>query len=260
MPENETIIGDVAQTQGNPQPAPSSTQGNPQSGPAPSTVQSKSPEPSKPLKKNQTSYLFLAIILIALIVAAAVSLNNNASKNTTTKQTTTNISIQTTAPQNSILLLSAIPLASNMFDYYTYTSNTITIDQYGLPFTQNLISSSTLPSNYTLKIPQSYANVTSPIMVFINISSYPNASSAQSHYRNISKSIANITISNSHSINNSAIYSTNVYGLSLIGEIFQYQNYIVIAITWGNPKTFINSSYVSNIAEKQYSILNNGTK
>ncbi len=261
MNENETTIGNTAQMQSEPQRAPLQAQAGQQSGSTPPPIQPKQSEPSKPLNKNRTLYSLLAVILIVVIIVASISLNNNTkSKNITTNQTTTNTLVQTTVPQNSYQLLSSIPLESSMSDYYNYTSNTTTIDQYGLPFTKDLILSDTLPSNYTLKVPQTYANITSPMMVFINISSYPNVSSAQANYRAIAKNIANITISNINSINNSAVYSTNVYGLSLIGAIFQYQKYIMITITWGNPKIFINSSYASNIAEKQYSILNSKTK
>lgn len=261
MDENETTIDNTAQMQSEPQQAPTPTQTNPQPESTLPPTPPKQPETSKLLNKNKIIYSLLAVIIIALIIVAATSFNNNVKpKNTTTSQTIANITVQTTTPQNSSPSLSSIPLESNMSDYYNYTSNVTTIDQYGLPFTKDLILSSALPSNYTLKVPQTYANITSPIMVFINISSYPNVSSAQSNYRAIAKSIANITISNINSINNSAVYSTNTYGLSLIGAVFQYQKYIMTTITWGNPKIFINSSYASNIAEKQYSILNSKTQ
>ncbi len=252
MDENETTINNTAQMQSEPQQAPTPTQTNPQPESTLPPTPPKQPETSKLLNKNKIIYSLLAVIIIALIIVAATSFNNNVKpKNTTTSQTVANITVQTTTPQNPYQLLSGIPLGPDMSDYYNYTSNTTTIDQYGLPFTKDLILSSALPSNYTLKVPQTYANITSPMMVFINISSYPNVSSAQSNYR----SIANI-----NSINNSAVYSTNTYGLSLIGAVFQYQKYIMTTITWGNPKIFINSSYASNIAEKQYSILNSKTQ
>ena len=260
MQENETTIDNATQMQSEPHRASLSTQMNQQSGSTPPPAQPEPSEPSKFPNKKIAIYSLLAVILIAVIIVAAMSFNNNVKTKNTTSQPTTNIAVQTTTLQNSYQLLSSIPLESSMSDYYNYTSNTTTIDQYGLPFTKDLISSSTLPPNYTLKIPQTYANITSPIMVFINISSYPNVSSAQLQYKAISRIIANITLSHINSINNSAIYSTNMYGLSLIGAIFQYQKYIMIVITWGNPKIFINSSYASNIAEKQYSILNSNTK
>ena len=273
MQENETM-GDTSQAQDKPEP--STMQTTQQTGPVPNSNKIP-PTPSEPStgspKKNKTLYSILAVILIVLIALAAISLNNapqpkttNANK-TTTNTTTTNITVQTTIPtqapqpppkpQNSYTLLSGIPLAPSMSDYYTYTSNITAVDQYGLPFTKNLISSKTLPSNYTLKIPRAYANVTSPIMVFISTTIYPNQIQAQSDYKFLLKNITNISIARVVGpVNNSEIYYAKSFNLTLIGAALTSGNTVSVMLTWGNPATFINSSYVSAMVLKEYSIIN----
>ena len=267
MQENE-IPGDTSQTQNKSQP--STTQTTQQSDPAPSTP---SPSPSEPatvtLKKNRTPlYSLLAVILIVIIAFAAITLSNAPQpKNINTNKTTTTITVKTTIPvqsskiQNSYTLLSGIPLAPNMSDYYTYTSNTTAIDQYGLSFTKDLISSKTLPSNYTLKIPKAYANITSPIMAFISTTIYSNQTQAQSNYKFLLKNITDISTTQVIGpINNSEIYYAKMFNLSLIGAVLTYGNTVSVMLTWGNPVTFSNSSYVSGMALKEYSIISGKNK
>ncbi len=253
------------------------------------STQSSSPTTSKPEtagssqlteKKSKTPlYAAVVVIVIVLLAAAALTLNKSPLKPTTMSSTAattisqtttgntipTSISPTTIVFQNPYVLLSGIPLASNMADYYTYESNatelnSTTINQYGLPFTKNLIMSPYLPSNYTLKIPQAYSNVSSPIMVFISTTTYSNSSLAQYDYAGLLKNITTIPTIRAGPINDSVLYFTHQLGLSLIGVAFRYKSTVSVILTWGNPKTFTNSSYVSDMALKQYAIIGNTTK
>ena len=263
MQENE-VTGDTGQISSEPQqPAQPSQQTEPLQPPTSPTPQEPATEP---LKKNNKLYLAAGVILVVLIAVVAIALNSNTPlKNITVNQTTaspplTSVSTQAATQQNSSVLLSGIPLAPNMLDYYTYSSNMTEMDQYGLPFTKDMISATTLPSNYTLQIPLAYSNVSSPIMVFISTTTYPNRSQAKSDYVSLLKNISEISTSQTTGpVNNSIIYHANMYGLSLIGSAITYGNTISVMLTWG-VNTFNNSSYVSNMALKQYSIISNKTK
>lgn len=254
MQDNE-IPNEIGQASSQPQQFPppmpnSQTQ-------TPITSQNPPESPTKPIpelpKKNNKLYLILGIMLVALIVIFVV-ISGNQTKN---NQSQTSILVRT-VPQNLSALLSVIPLSSNMSDYYIYTSNTSTVNQYGLPFTRNLIESSTLPSNYTLEIPPKDANISSPIMVFITTMIYPNQTEARANYSHILNNITSFSKTYTEGpVNNSILYHANIFGLSLIGVALTYENTTSILLTWGNPNTFNDSSYVSNMAIKQYSIIRN---
>lgn len=263
-------------------PGQSPDQSQPQAAYSPSQAEVQQPEAAQPFPSsppsntsgasqptaNKSKMLYIALIaIVAVLIAAAVALNNTPKTPTVTTNTITNnasqtsISATTTLPQNSYVLLSGIPLVQNMSDYYTFTTNATSINQYGLPFTKSFISALSLPSNYTLKIPQAYANVSSPIMVFISATTYPNTTLAESDYADLLKNITGMsTMRTSGPVNNSVIYHANLFGLSLIGVALRHGNTVSDIVTWGNPKTFTNSSYVSNMAIRQYAIISNKTQ
>ncbi|MHB1830293.1 MAG: hypothetical protein ACYCO0_02775 [Candidatus Micrarchaeaceae archaeon] len=208
-------------------------------------------------KRNTKMYIAAIVVIVIVIAFAYVGISNNKDAY---NATAIPVSLLNTMSGRNVVL-SGIPLAINMSSYYFHLSNGSSIQHYySLPFSSGRIIATSFPSsNFTASVPKAYSNISSPIMVFVHVLSYPNITSAESNYRIFSGINKNGTTSHSGMINNSIVYSTTEYGLSLIGIMFQYKNYISITTTWGNPKIFTNSSYASNIAVRQYSIIRNST-
>lgn len=220
-------------------------------------------QPTQNSGKNTKNYIIVITLVIVILAIAAYTLTSQSTtppiQSTTSLPTTVSRASVLTAVTGSGFVLSGIPYASNMSSYFSYSNYSMDVEQYGFPFTKLLIASSILPANYTLSVPKAFSNLPSPIMVFVNVSDYPNATSAKYRYDVLRALITNTTTYQPGPVNNSISYSTKLYNLSLIGTAFQYKNYISITVTWGNVNKFTNSSYASSIAENQYSFLSKNT-